>query len=260
VLTAYGVLKGFVVRLVLVLEHRVLLESPLARVAAVRCPGGHAWSPEEQVDGAALVLIRRGVFLRRADGRAALADVTTGYRQRRGEAQQIAHPGGGDVCTSIHISDELADRFGPFVRVSPIADLAHRRLLAAAPADRADLVADLIAALLPASSAAAHPAIDDVRALLHLDPSRDLGALAAAVGWSPWYLSRTFHRVTGCTLNSYRRRLRVRAALDELPHSSDLAGVAVRVGFADQAHMTRAVRAETGRTPAALRRDLDQGI
>jgi AraC-like DNA-binding protein len=48
----------------------------------------------------------------------------------------------------------------------------------------------------------------------------------------------------------------VRAALDELPDTPDLADLAVRVGFADQAHMTRAVRAETGATPAALRRAL----
>ena len=204
------------------------------------------------------MLIRRGVFLRRADGRAALADVTTGYLQRRGEAQQIAHPYGGDVCTSIHISDELADRFGARLHVSPAADLAHRRLIAAPSIDRADLVADLIAALLPGAPPMAHPAVDDVRALLHIDPASDLATLAAAVGWSPWYLSRVFHRVTGCTLNTYRRRLRVRAALDELPDSSDLAALAARVGFADQAHMTRAVRAETGNTPAALRRALDQ--
>jgi AraC-like DNA-binding protein len=241
----------------LVLEHRVLLESPVARVAAVRCPGGHAWSPEEEVDGAGLVLIRRGVFLRRADGRAALADVTTGYLQRRGEAQQIAHPYGGDICTSIHLSDELADRFGARLHVSPAADLAHRRLIAAHPADRAELTADLIAELLPFSSDEAHPLIDEVRALLHSDPSLDLGALAAAVGWSPWYLSRVFHRATGSTLNAYRRRLRVRVALDELPDSPDLASLAARVGFADQAHMTRAVRAETGSTPAALRRALE---
>jgi len=242
-----------------VLEHQVLLESPVARVAAVRCPGGHAWSPEEEVGGAALVLIRRGVFLRRADGRAALSDVTTGYCQRRGEAQQIAHPDGGDVCTSIHISDDLADRFDARRHVPPAADLVHRRLLSAHPADRADLTADLIAELLPVGRVGAHPLIDEVRGLLHADPASDLGDLASAVGWSPWYLSRVFHRETGCTLNTYRRRLRVRAALDELPDSPDLAALAVRVGFADQAHLTRAVRAETGSTPAALRRALDQG-
>ncbi|HEX5200957.1 MAG TPA: AraC family transcriptional regulator [Actinoplanes sp.] len=269
------------------LEHRVLLESPIARVAEVRCPGGHAWSPEEQVGPASVVLVRRGVFFRRADGRSALADVTTGYVQLPGQCQQIAHPVGGDVCTSIGLPVELAQRFAaaPRLAVPPAADLAHRRLLAATrtdgrpqpatrtdrgswPAERtdrcprlaepdgSDLVAELIGALLPAPDGVSAPAIDDVRALLHTDPTLDLTALAAAVGWSPWHLSRVFHRATGDTINRYRRRLRVRAALDHLPTADNLAGLAAYVGFADQAHMTRAVRAETGNTPAALRRAL----
>jgi AraC-like DNA-binding protein len=33
----------------------------------------------------------------------------------------------------------------------------------------------------------------------------------------------------------------------------DLAGLAADLGFADQAHLTRALRAETGTTPGALR-------
>jgi AraC-like DNA-binding protein len=243
-----------------VLEHRVLLETPLTRVAAVRCPGGHRWSPEEQVAGAAIVLVRRGVFFRRADGRSLLADVTTGYVQLPGESQQIAHPAGGDVCTSIGVPDDLAAHFGRVV-VTAEADLAHRRLLAADPPDRADLVADLIAALLPAPVLRdPSPAVDEVRALLHADPAADLTALASAVGWSPWHLSRVFHRTIGCTLGVYRRQLRVRAVLDELPGAPGLAALAASAGFADQAHMTRAVRAETGRTPAALRKALDQGV
>jgi AraC-like DNA-binding protein len=91
---------------------------------------------------------------------------------------------------------------------------------------------------------------------LHSDPTAGLTALAAAAGWSPWYLSRAFHAATGLTLTAYRRRLRVRAALDDLARDPPpaLAGLALRHGFADQSHLTRAVRAETGHPPAALRR------
>ncbi len=232
-----------------------MVESPFATVAAVRCPGaGHGWSAEEQVSGTAVVLVRRGVFRRRVDGRSSLVDVTLGYRQLPGEMQQVAHPAGGDVCTSIGLPGELAERFAGLVRVPPAADLAHRRLLAApaVPTDRADLAAELIAALLPGASASptrpVAPAVDEVRFLLHGDASRDLATLAATVGWSPWHLSRTFHRATGVTLSRYRRRLRVRAALDEITSVARprLAEIAVRAGFADQAHMTRAIRAETG--------------
>jgi transcriptional regulator GlxA family with amidase domain len=97
-----------------------------------------------------------------------------------------------------------------------------------------------------------------VRELLHTEPGLDLTALAAAVGWSPWYLSRVFRQATGVRLTAYRNRLRVRAVLDDLTEEpgAGLAGLAVRHGFADQAHMTRVIRAETGGTPAALRRRL----
>ncbi|MFD0517735.1 helix-turn-helix domain-containing protein [Paractinoplanes durhamensis] len=144
------------------------------------------------------------------------------------------------------------------MHVSPAADLIHRRMLAAATADRPDLTADLIEALLPPAPDRPPPpaAIEDVRTMLHTDPARDLSSLAAAVGWSPWHLSRMFRRATGGTLSTYRRRLRVRAALDELPDRPELADLAIRTGFADQPHMTRMIRLETGRTPADLAREL----
>jgi AraC-like DNA-binding protein len=262
------------------LEHRGLLDTPSLRVSVVRCRGEHSWSPEEQVAGAAVVLVRRGVFLRRVEGTSAVADVTTGYVQRAGECQQVAHPAGGDVCTSIGVPDELADRLasaGPVV-VSAAADLAHRRMLVradAAPAgtdrvpgtgdgaarvDIVDLGTALIDALLPSTrtkpvSAAVRRAVDEIRAALDADPALRLDALASLVGWSPWYLSRTFRRVSGTTVGVYRRTLRVRAALDELAEGGDdLATVAVRTGFADQAHLTRTMRREIDMPPATARR------
>jgi AraC-like DNA-binding protein len=52
-------------------------------------------------------------------------------------------------------------------------------------------------------------------------------------------------------------RLRARAALERLAGGErDLARLAAELGFADQSHLTRVVRSETGRTPAALRRAL----
>ena len=75
-------------------------------------------------------------------------------------------------------------------------------------------------------------------------------------------------------MGAYRRTLRVRAALDELTDGGGggggddaqatlhgltsgrdgLAALAVRVGFADQAHLTRAMRREIDMPPAAARR------
>jgi AraC-like DNA-binding protein len=52
-------------------------------------------------------------------------------------------------------------------------------------------------------------------------------------------------------------RLRARAALERLAGGEpNLGRLAADLGFADQSHLCRVIRAETGRTPAALRRAL----
>jgi AraC-like DNA-binding protein len=249
-----------------VLNQRSLLDSPALRLTTVGCPGGASWSPEEPVTTSAVVLVRRGVFRRRVNGAESLADTTTGYVQRPGEYQQVAHPAGGDVCTTIGVPADLADRLahaGPFAHAGPItvppaADLAHRRLLTAARTTCAglpDLATEVLVALLPPTAPPrSHARVDDVRAALHTDPGLTLADLATMTGWSPWYLSRAFHQVTGVTLGTYRRRLRIRTALDALGDGDSPAAVAARTGFADQAHLTRALRREIALSPAAARR------
>jgi AraC-like DNA-binding protein len=52
-------------------------------------------------------------------------------------------------------------------------------------------------------------------------------------------------------------RLRVRAALERLAGGErSLARLAADLGFADQSHLCRVIRSETGHTPSALRRAL----
>jgi AraC family transcriptional regulator len=81
-----------------------------------------------------------------------------------------------------------------------------------------------------------------------------LDALAAEAGVHPAHLCREFRRACGCTMTQYAARLRADAALAEvLRTDSPLATVAARTGFADQAHLTRAIRAYFGTTPGRLR-------
>ena len=90
--------------------------------------------------------------------------------------------------------------------------------------------------------------------LLAADPGRSLPDLARTLAVSPHHLSRVFRAHTGHTIARHRMRLRARAALERLAGGQDdLARLAADLGFADQPHMTRVVRAETGATPAALR-------
>lgn len=79
--------------------------------------------------------------------------------------------------------------------------------------------------------------------------------LAEAAGVHPVYLARAFRRAYGVPVTEYARRLRVRTAADRIASTAlPLARVALEAGYADQAHLTRELRRETGLTPGALRR------
>jgi AraC family transcriptional regulator len=81
-----------------------------------------------------------------------------------------------------------------------------------------------------------------------------LAVLAREAGVHPSTLARSFRRLHGCSLGEFRRRWRLARAIEALRNSdAPLAEIAARTGFADQSHLTRALRAETGTTPAALR-------
>lgn len=82
-----------------------------------------------------------------------------------------------------------------------------------------------------------------------------LGAWAETFGISREHLSRGFRQVFGVSPRQFRWEARSRAALMDLRTSdTPLAVLALTHGFADQAHMTRALRAYCGHTPGAWRR------
>ena len=103
--------------------------------------------------------------------------------------------------------------------------------------------------------------VDDAREQLAYEAQLGLAELARRVGVSAFYLSRVLRRATGRTLSRYRAELRHRRAL-ERPAGGErnLAGLAAELGYADQAHLTRSLRAATGATPGALRRMLGAGL
>src|SRR5262249_41591846 len=97
----------------------------------------------------------------------------------------------------------------------------------------------------------------EAREALVDDPDQPLPALGRRLAVSPHHLSRIFRALTGVTIARHRMRLRVRAALERLSGGGgDLARLAADTGVADQAHLCRVVRSETGATPSALRRAL----
>lgn len=263
----------------------MLVETAEASAAEVRCGhGSTGWSEVEPVERSGIVLVRSGLFRREIDGAESVVDTCAGYLQRPGSEQRIAHPLGADVCTVVTLSPEAGEALARsagadgLLPVSPELDLHHRALIArtraspsapagtagpaetAGPADVAEMaerLVVLIGSILHGSVSrvvGSRKVPDTVREMLSDRPDTSLGDLAAGAGLSTYHVSRVFRRTTGLTISAYRARLRARRALDLLMAGErDLAALAIATGYADQSHLTRELRRETGTTPARLR-------
>lgn len=83
----------------------------------------------------------------------------------------------------------------------------------------------------------------------------DIASLAREADLHPVYFARVFRRVHGCSPGDYLRRSRVDAAIAGLCGGAlPLAEVALQAGYADQSHMSHALRDAVGLSPRALRR------
>lgn len=234
----------------------------------VRCAADDtSWSEPEVSHEVQIVLVRRGTFRISCQGRGWTLDRLTGYVELPGQERSYAHPAGGDVCTAITVRDglwqELLDErpLPPAIHVDGRLDVAHRRLLRAG--DQFTGVDELSFLLgralsghpLPVTAGPGRRALADrARDAVLADGSVRLTELARSLQVSPAHLSRTFRHHTGMTIGRFRNRVRVERALDRLEAGDGLAAIAADLGFADQAHLSRVVKEETGRPPGALRR------
>lgn len=127
------------------------------------------------------------------------------------------------------------------------ADAIARALLAGEPPDCC------LSSLTPVAGEADWP--DLLAAALRDDSALAIGDWAAAHGLRPESVSRGFARAYGVTPAAYRLGVRVKGAVNSLGDGSlSLAEIAFANGFADQPHMTRALRSEIGCTPGQLRK------
>jgi AraC-like DNA-binding protein len=150
--------------------------------------------------------------------------------------------------------DELRNRVVPLDAFPSVAlDRLVDRLLDA-PGWEAQ-VEVLDAELRPAIAAgpALTPQVAAVERRLRADPSVRIGSLAEEVGWTRATLVERFRREVGLPPKTLARLLRFRSAAAQLGSgSTPIARVAVECGYADQAHLTREVRAFAGCTPRQL--------
>jgi AraC-like DNA-binding protein len=240
------------------------------RLSDVRCrTHASGWSAPDVSPVHRIVLVRDGLFRRRGSAGEGVLDATGAYLRVPGDEHEIAHPvHGGDRFTSIELSPALAEAAGApatgsYLRTSRQADLEHRLLLAAlARGEDEDaeeralaLVANVLRTPSPPRARAAHRRlVHDVQELLTLDPALTLQDLGRRLSYSPHHISRVFAAVTGASVASHRRRLRVRWVAERLAEGQrDLARLATEVGLTDASHLTRTVRRELGLVPSALR-------
>ena len=121
------------------LRRRRLAAMPGMIIDDVRADGGPArWTPTGVDVGYAVILVRRGGFLRHSEGEEAFIDACGGFLSREGAEERFAYPlGGVDLCTVIGFTDDVYHEY-----VEPAAkdswqlttdvafDVRHRRLLA----------------------------------------------------------------------------------------------------------------------------------
>lgn len=157
-----------------------------------------------------------------------------------------------------------ARRFATSSRLQALA----RRLLRdlgprtdASPLSVEATVLELIAATLPDGPAdrtgEPPPWLLRVRERLDDQPGQAVSAsdLASATGYHPVYVARAFRRYFGIGLGEYARLLRAERARALLRRSDEpLAWVAAETGYADQSHLSRAMRRFLGATPTQVRR------
>lgn len=79
--------------------------------------------------------------------------------------------------------------------------------------------------------------------------------LARETGMHPVYFARAFRRAFGCPPGDYLRRCRLEQAICAIVgNTRPLSEIALRCGYSDQSHMTRALQDALGLSPLGLRR------
>jgi AraC-like DNA-binding protein len=95
---------------------------------------------------------------------------------------------------------------------------------------------------------------EQLAAELSRNASLNLTAWSNEQGIAPWTLSRGFESVFAVSPSAFRAIARARRAWKAIRTTGEpLVDIATRLGFADQAHMTRSVKCLTGNVPRVWR-------
>jgi AraC-like DNA-binding protein len=195
-----------------------------------------------------------------------------------GDTYQISHPvDGGDQCTVLVFSPELVeDALGSVearhrtihastqLRIHALTHTMANRVTDQLEAEEsAVLVLNALAEDFRSSPPSRRQwvnkfqrqRVEEVRALLASQPTDTwhLESIAQTVYSSPFHLARQFRAVTGESIARYLLRLRLALALERLAQGeTELAWLAVELGFAHHSHFSARFRSVFGTTPTAV--------
>ena len=261
-------------------QRRALVRSPLGLVESVASRGDSrpvgGFSPDFQV-----CLPYRGLFVFHVGRDDVLSDANQVVFVAAGEPFRLSEPRPGGYAELVvtvppSLLAELAGAAPAALRRHPLFRLRRRRaeprlqLLRARllhahdgdPLAADELLVAVLRCALAAETPAASPGVATRRLIArtkdfvagHLGEPFRLGDVARSVGASPAYLTDVFRRCEGVPLHRYTVQLRLARALDELPHASDLTGLALDLGFSSHSHFTAAFRRAFDCTPSDFRR------
>lgn len=266
------------------LSSQTLLATPLLHIRDVQCSacrGRHVGAAEcDPISH--IVIPYRGSFVRRVGSRVAHADVNQALFFNAAEEYRIDHFGDdGDACLSLDLSEGAMNELARSAvasnsrgvgfremqrRIDPAMQLqaARLRYLQSQALGTEELALRLIRRLLGVDgstqrvTAAGRRLIHRAKQVLHASPRHrwSLAEIAREVAASPVYLTQAFSKVEGMPLYRYQTRLRLALALNELPNASDLAAMALDLGFTSHSQFTTAFKRAYGIQPSACRREL----
>ena len=236
---------------------------------------------QEFIESYEFGFVRRGAYRMRVRGREFVATQNEVFCLRPGDVYQVAHPiDCGDESTILGFPEELIGtlldaqgcalhgRGDPFGQVHRLIDadtfLLQRTFLKVAADESVEteldeLLEHLVHRLVSRPSWRRSSDLEIARRTqeylaANYTARATLAQIGAAVGTSPFHLSRLFRTVTGTSIHRYLTNLRLREAVDRLQQgAADLTDLALDLGFSSHAHFTYAFRMEFGMTPSAYR-------
>ena len=228
--------------------------------------------PRHAHDRAGFCLVLDGTYVEGYGARDLQCRAQTVTFSPAGEEHRNVFGAGPVHCFTIDVSKSLLDPLerpmrDPFEQQGgKMAMLAERLLIEFRDSDDVSplaiegLVLEMMAAAGRASrqrdEVRASDAIRRVRELLETRFAEPLQLvdIASAVDRHPVYVATSFRRAYGETIGGCVRRLRLEFAREELARAElPIAEIALRAGFSDQSHLTRAFTKAMGMPPAAYR-------